>query len=93
MPHSMHFDLAHMDLDQPGVPACCACTWLTQILLPVQGVILDCDPLEPDQLDRFPPATEAAAAHQQAKADGQAAGNFPLWLALDEVTDPVSTWC
>ena len=59
----------------------------------LQGVVLDCDHLEPDQLDRFPPATEAAAAHQQAKADGQVAGNFPLWLALDEVTDPVSTWC
>eukprot|EP00891_Asterochloris_glomerata_P004963 jgi/Astpho2/4963/gw1.00070.50.1_t len=44
--------------------------------------------MEPDPLDRFPPATEAAAAHQQARADGQVAGNFPLWLALDEVTDP-----
>ena len=101
MPYSMHFNMAHLDLDQtdcsgpvqPGVPTCCACTWLTLGWLPVQGVVLDCDHLEPEQLDRFPPATEAAAAHQQAKADGQVAGAFPLWLALDEVTDPVCTCC
>ena len=48
-----------------------------------QGLILDCAPLEFETMNAFPPASEAAAAH---------GSSTPVWLALDEVTDPVGGW-
>lgn len=45
---------------------------------PVQGLVLDCTPLEWEPLERLPPA------------DTFPTGPPPVWLALDEVQDPVS---
>lgn len=44
---------------------------------PHQGLALDCSALEPALMDAPPPTTS--------RFEGRA---FPLWLALDEVTDP-----
>jgi len=49
---------------------------------PHQGLVLDCSPLEWAPLERLPPAEEAAA---EAAAAG---AGPPVWLVLDEVTDP-----
>ncbi len=48
---------------------------------PHQGLVLDCSPLQWGQLDAFPTAANIAAAAPGAPA--------PVWLALDEVMDPV----
>ena len=45
-----------------------------------QGLLLDCGPLEWGNMETFPDAPEATD-------DGSLP---PLWLALDEVYDPVS---
>ena len=45
-----------------------------------QGLVLDCSPLGWEPLDEFP------AANTVAPNDG---GRPPLWLALDEIGDPV----
>lgn len=45
----------------------------------MQGLMLDCDPLEWEALERLPAVADVA---QQPP---------PCWLALDEVCDPVST--
>jgi hypothetical protein len=47
----------------------------------VQGLVLDCSALAWEPLDEFPPADEAAAASVR----------LPVWLALDEIEDPVSS--
>ena len=47
----------------------------------VQGLVLDCSALAWEPLDQFPPADEAAAASVR----------LPVWLALDEIEDPVSS--
>lgn len=44
--------------------------------------MLDCSPLERPTLETFPTASELAAANPGAPP--------PVWLALDEVVDPVS---
>jgi 21S rRNA (GM2251-2'-O)-methyltransferase len=46
---------------------------------PHQGLVLDCSALEWEAMDRLPDAQPP---------DG--GGRRPVWLALDEVTDPVS---
>lgn len=51
----------------------------------LQGLVLDVSPLEWANQDEFPSAAQAMAA---AAAAGQPP---PVWLALDEVTDPVSS--
>lgn len=43
--------------------------------------MLDCSALAWEPLDQFPPAHEAAAA----------SARLPVWLALDEIEDPVSS--
>ncbi len=45
--------------------------------------MLDCSALAWEPMDRFPPAPEAAAVSAQ----------LPVWLALDEIEDPVSSPC
>ncbi len=57
-----------------------------------QGLVLDVSPLEWSPLDEFPAAEQVMAA---AAAAGLAQGRRappPVWLALDEVVDPVSGW-
>ena len=49
----------------------------------MQGLVLDCSALEWQLMDQFPPAEEAAASSKR----------LPIWLALDEVEDPVSSCC
>lgn len=49
-----------------------------------QGLVLDCSPLEWEPLDEFP------AADSVAGTDGS---RPPVWLALDEIGDPVSSCC
>ena len=49
----------------------------------MQGLVLDCSALEWQLMDQFPPAEEAAATSKR----------LPIWLALDEVEDPVSSCC
>ena len=46
----------------------------------LQGLVLDCSSLAWDPMDQFPSAQEAAASSTQ----------LPIWLALDEIEDPVS---
>ncbi len=46
----------------------------------LQGVVLDCSPLEFEPLPSLPDAPEGPAA----------GGRLPVWLCLDEVMDPVS---
>lgn len=48
---------------------------------PHQGVILDCGGLEPVAMDELPTAAEVAEAAPGAPP--------PVWLVLDEVSDPV----
>lgn len=48
---------------------------------PHQGVMLDCGGLEPIAMDELPTAAEVAAAAPGAPP--------PVWLVLDEVSDPV----
>ena len=49
----------------------------------MQGLVLDCSALEWQLMDQLPPAEEAAADSKR----------LPIWLALDEVEDPVSPCC
>lgn len=66
---------------------------------PHQGLLLDCSPLEWLPMDRLPDASDASAAQAEGGAEaeggeggsagGGAAARFPIWLALDEVVDPV----
>lgn len=49
----------------------------------MQGLVLDCSALEWQLMDQFLPAEEAAASSKR----------LPIWLALDEVEDPVSLRC
>ena len=49
----------------------------------MQGLVLDCSTLEWQLMDQLPPAKEAAASSKR----------LPIWLALDEVEDPVSPCC
>jgi tRNA G18 (ribose-2'-O)-methylase SpoU len=44
----------------------------------LQGLVLDCSPLDWEALERLPPA------------DSFPPGAPPVWVALDEVQDPVS---
>ena len=46
----------------------------------LQGLVLDCSSLAWEPMDTFPPAEEAAVSSTQ----------LPIWLALDEIEDPVS---
>jgi len=55
-----------------------------------QGLVLDCSPVSFTPMDKLPPAPEVM---QAAAAAGSAP---PVWVALDEVLDPVSVrvcWC
>ena len=49
----------------------------------MQGLVLDCSALEWQFMDQFPPAEESAASSKR----------LPIWLALDEIEDPVSSCC
>jgi hypothetical protein len=66
---------------------------------PHQGLILDASPLEWEFMDMLPSLEELSQQQQQQQQDGssgdaeqqqQPAVKFPVWLALDEVVDPVS---
>ena len=46
----------------------------------MQGLVLDCSPLQWVGMDVMPPAPEA---------EQEQPPRWPVWLALDEVTDPV----
>eukprot|EP00967_Tisochrysis_lutea_P130027 scaffold224304_cov18-Tisochrysis_lutea.AAC.1 len=50
----------------------------------MQGLVLDCSPLAFTHLDKLPPAD---AVMKEAAAAGAPP---PVWVALDEVLDPVS---
>ena len=43
---------------------------------PHQGIVLDASPLNCDKMDVFPPA------------DAVSSSRWPVWLCLDEITDP-----
>jgi 21S rRNA (GM2251-2'-O)-methyltransferase len=72
---------------------------------PHQGLILDCSPLDWVALDRMPDHGSPGEGGDPADGDegspdgegegagaggGVAGGRYPVWLALDEVMDPVS---
>ena len=46
----------------------------------MQGLVLLCTPLEWERMDSMPPVA------------GLPEGPHPVWLALDEVQDPVRPW-
>ncbi len=46
-----------------------------------QGLVLDCSPLQWATMSRFPDAPAALRS--------MPAGALPVWLALDEISDPV----
>jgi hypothetical protein len=48
-----------------------------------QGLVLDCTPLEWEPLEEFPDAQHVTPVH---------GGRPPVWLALDEIEDPVSAY-
>ena len=50
----------------------------------VQGLVLDCSPLQFTPLDKLPPAAGVVQAAVEAGVP------CPVWVALDEVLDPVS---
>lgn len=65
---------------------------------PHQGLVLDVNPLNWATLDEFPSADEAMEASRRSLQEAAAAGanvaltnlgSPPVWLALDEVVDPV----
>lgn len=62
-----------------------ACRWRCGYR-PHQGLVLDVSPLEWHTLEVLPPPEEL-----QQQLEGGAAGStrHPVWLALDEVVDPV----
>lgn len=49
-------------------------------MLDLQGLVLDCSSIAWEPMDQFPPAQEAATSSTK----------FPIWLALDEIEDPVT---
>lgn len=53
------------------------------LLFMCQGLMLDCSQLDWEPLEDFPPAENSALT------DG---GRPPVWLALDEIGDPVRTF-
>jgi 21S rRNA (GM2251-2'-O)-methyltransferase len=61
---------------------------------PHQGLVLDCSPLVWESLEQLPPAAEVvaqAAATSSDNSDSSSSSSgisYPVWLALDEVTDP-----
>ena len=57
-----------------------ACCPAMMVLRLVQGLVLDCSSLAWEPMDAFPPAQEAAASSTK----------LPIWLALDEIEDPVT---
>ena len=50
----------------------------------IQGLVLDCAPLDWERLEEFEEATKASQA---------SSAQLPVWLALDEIGDPVSLSC
>ena len=50
----------------------------------VQGLVLDCSPLDWERLEEF---------EEAAKASHASPAQLPVWLALDEIGDPVSLIC
>jgi 21S rRNA (GM2251-2'-O)-methyltransferase len=63
---------------------------------PHQGLVLDCSPLEWQQLDEFPPPQQALSSAEEARnrlssstsQEGGTQAPYLVWLAVDEVTDP-----
>jgi tRNA G18 (ribose-2'-O)-methylase SpoU len=56
---------------------------------PHQGLVLDCSPLEWTPLERLP---DTPPDGPPGSGGGGGGGRCPVWLALDEVMDPVRGW-